>query len=57
MIFSIKYENGYYMVHSEVTSDIGPIFEEFETEDAEEVIDYISEILEDLDVGPSNDED
>jgi hypothetical protein len=51
MIFSIKYENGYYIVQSEVTSDIGPVFEEFETEEVDEVLDYISEVIEDLDVG------
>jgi hypothetical protein len=51
MIFSVKYENGYYMVQSEVTSDIGPVFEEFETEELDEVMDYISEVIEDLDDG------
>lgn len=54
MIFSVKYENGYYMVQSEVTSDIGPVFEEFETEELDEVMDYISEVIEDLDDGSAD---
>lgn len=51
MIFSIKYENGFYLLQSEVTTEDGPLFEEFETDDVDEVLDYISEIVGDLDDG------
>ena len=45
MIFSVKYENGFYVIQSEVTTEDGPLFEEFETDDVDEVLDYISEIV------------
>lgn len=57
MILSVKYEDGYYVLQSEVTTDEGPLFEEFETDDLDEVVDYVTDLLGELDVGSEDEPD